>query len=58
VDWEPVVLAYHRELVVPSKPVDEGDLQYVAFKVVRLHLAKTKWLEVQVGRLKSQRQPK
>jgi hypothetical protein len=29
-----------------SKPVGEDDLQYVAFNVGRLHLAKTKCLEV------------
>jgi hypothetical protein len=30
-----------------SKPVDEGDLQYAAFMVDRLHLAQTKCLECQ-----------
>jgi hypothetical protein len=33
--------------------VDEGDLQYVAFKVGKLHLAKTKCLEVPEGSLKT-----
>jgi hypothetical protein len=34
-----------------SKPVDEGDIQYVAFKVGRFHMAKTKCPEVQGGSL-------
>jgi hypothetical protein len=29
-----------------SKPVDEGELQYVALKVGRLHLAQTRCLEM------------
>jgi hypothetical protein len=37
-----------------SKPVNEGDLQCLAFKEGRLHLAKTKRLEVPGGSLKSQ----
>jgi hypothetical protein len=35
-----------------GKFVDEGDLQYVAFKVDRLHLAQIKCLEVPGGSLK------
>jgi hypothetical protein len=53
VDWDPAVLAYHHRDGSSSKPVDEGDLQYVAFKVGRLHLAKTKCLEVPGGSLKT-----
>jgi hypothetical protein len=35
-----------------SIPVDESDLQYVAFKVDRLHLAQTKCPEMPGGSLK------
>jgi hypothetical protein len=35
-----------------SKPVEKGDLQCVVFKVDRLHLALTKFLEMPGGSLK------
>jgi hypothetical protein len=36
-----------------SKPVNEDDLKYGDFKAGRLHLAKTKYLEVPGGSLKN-----
>jgi hypothetical protein len=40
------------------KPVDEGDLRYVACKVDMLYLAQIKCLEIPEGSLKSQKDPR